>query len=321
MGASEQIAIGFDVGGTAIKSAVVRRNESKVEIIAQERYPTDLIGSIEGFIEYLVGQCIAYRAVENVQAVGIGFPSCVEWSTGIVSQPPNIPWWKEERYSLRDVLGARIGLPVSLDNDANCAATAELIVGMGRRISSFLFVTVGTGIGGALVCNGELYRGNHGCAGEVGHVIINMDAALEDPSYRTGVLERYVGRDAIIARARAALRRYPNSIMSQYGECLDVSAIGQAALKGDQAAVEVLQQTAAILGLGLVSAMAVTGIEHVILAGGIAGLPDIFYHELQATIRRRVLPVIREHAIVYRSSLGSQAGVIGAALTALGNQQ
>lgn len=73
MGASEQIAIGFDVGGTAIKSAVVRRNQSKVEIIAQERYPTDLIGSIEEFIEYLVGQCIAYRAVGMCRQSGLDF--------------------------------------------------------------------------------------------------------------------------------------------------------------------------------------------------------------------------------------------------------
>lgn len=320
MDTSQQITVGFDVGGTAIKSVVVRHGESKVEIVAQERYPTDTIGSIEEFIEYLVRQCMVYRSMWDVQAVGIGFPSCVDWSTGLVSKPPNISWWGQECYPLRHVLEAQVELPITVDNDANCAAIAELMVGIGRYLDSFIFVTFGTGIGGALVFNGNLYRGDHGCAGELGHLVINMDAAQEDPPYRTGILERYVGREAIIARAHAALRRYPDSIMSQYGERLDVAEIGQAAQRGDQAALEVLHQTATILGLGLASAMAVTGIHHAVIAGGVAGLPDFFYDVLQTTICTRAIPAIGRLATVLRSSLGSQAGMIGAALVALENR-
>ncbi|MCX8051522.1 MAG: ROK family protein [Chlorobi bacterium] len=314
-----RVAIGFDVGGTTIKAGVVASDVGgKIEIVASADVATDALSAPSEFVELVADQCRKFCiAYPEIEAVGVGFPSCVAWEAGTVSKPPNIRWWSQDDYPLRDILCAQIGLPVSLDNDANVAAFAELQVGVGRSLRSFLLVTLGTGVGGALVLDRKLYRGDRGGAGEIGHMIYEPTVPPQNPMWRTGILEAYIGRDAIVARARQILGRDPSSALSQLGDALDVAEIGAAARAGDRVAVETIIETAHIFGIGLASALALIGIEHVVVTGGIAGLPPLFYEETLATLRQRAIPTIAERVMLYRSPLGQTAGIIGAALLAL----
>ncbi|MCX7929391.1 MAG: ROK family protein [Chlorobi bacterium] len=317
-------AIGFDVGGTRIKAGVVRYDATHriAELADVVSVETISLSSIQEFVA-LIGKLInSFRhSFPGIRAVGVGFPAIVDWHKGIPAHPPNIPWWGQERFPLRDVLIEQLGMPVSLDNDANVAAYAETILGYGQQWSSFLFVTLGTGVGGAIVLGNRLYRGERGCAGELGHIIVDIAAPLESPTFRSGILERAVGRIGIIERARQKCQLYPDSALLTYGQSLDVEHIGKEAQHGDCAAIETLTETAHILGAGIASALAVVGLHRVVVAGGIANLPEPFFDELQATLRQRALPPIAAEVAVVRSQLGSFVGVIGAALQVLAESQ
>ncbi|MCX7936332.1 MAG: ROK family protein [Bacteroidota bacterium] len=314
-------SVGFDVGGTTVKAAVVRCKSREVTVVTTAAYPTIAIATVEDFINLLAEQYAAFvKAYPEIGGLGIGFPACVHWKEGIVTTPPNIGWWDKEEYPLRTVLEKQLQVPVALDNDANAAALAEMIMGAGRQLNSFLFVTLGTGVGGAIVLNRQIIRGERGCAGEIGHMIIDAHEESVQPSWRRGVLERFIGREAICQRAYAAIERYPHSILSQYGNNLDVIHVSSAAEAGDNAALDVLRETARFFGIGLASALAILGIEHVVVAGGISQLPPLFYDVVHQTILERALPAISTHVVIHRSTIGSYAGVIGAALLTQGEE-
>ncbi len=318
LGSEQRLAIGIDVGGTNIKAGIVRFDRDSAVIVEHAHHPTGVLRSIEEFVQFVTELiqtwCDRYPSVE---AVGIGFPACIDWQTGLIFNPPNISWWNSQQFALSSELFHRLQRPVVVDNDANAAALAEYWLGVGRQWRTFLFVTLGTGVGGAFILDGRLYRGDYGCAGEIGHLIINAQAPLDTVPYRTGVLECYVGRDAIIERARRIAADFPDSSLAVQHDNLDVEAIGHAALHGERAAIAVIEETAELLGIGLASAVAVLGVAHIVVAGGIAGLPDRFFHAVERTLRQRALPALAEKIEVVRSTLGNTAGVLGAALLAI----
>lgn len=317
---STRVALGFDVGGTTIKAGVVAWDGIDASIVATCQHPTETLCSPDGLIAWISQQCERWQSeYPAVEAVGIGFPACIEWESGIVAHPPNIPWWPNQPFPLRTELSERLSLPVMLDNDANVAAHAECLLGYGRRWPWFLFVTLGTGVGGAIVADGHVFRGERGFAGELGHVIINACAPLRSPAFRTGVLEEYVGRAAIIERVQALLAEDPTSVL--HGVALDVDAIGRAAEAGDRSARRALEDVGRMLALGLASALALLGLERVVVGGGISQLPPLFYEHVCALLRQHALPAIAERVTVVRSMVGPDAGILGAALLALGVQK
>ncbi|GIV56393.1 MAG: sugar kinase [Candidatus Kapaibacterium sp.] len=317
---STRVAIGFDVGGTSIKAGVVAWDGIDARVVATCQHVTETLRSADGLIAWIAQQCERWQSeYPAVEAVGIGFPACIEWDSGIVAVPPNIPWWPDVPFPLRTALFERLSLPVALDNDANVAAHAECLLGYGRQWPWFLFVTLGTGVGGAIVAGGRIFRGERGFAGELGHVIIDARAPIRSPAFRTGVLEEYVGRAAIIERVQALLTEDPTSAL--HGGALDVDAIGRAAESGDRLARRALEDVGRILALGLASALALLGLERVVVGGGISQLPPLFYEHVCALLRQHALPAIAERVTVVRSMVGPDAGILGAALLALGVQK
>ncbi len=313
---STRIAIGFDVGGTSVKAGAVAWDRRIPHVMASSHQDTESFGSVDNFIEWVLDRTLQWKAeLSIVEAIGIGFPACVQWHTGTVTVPPNIPWWPAHPLPLRQIIQQHISLPVALDNDANAAAYAECILGYGRQWRSFLYVTLGTGVGGAIVLDGHVYRGERGCAGEIGHIVIAADASPRDPLYRTGVLEEYIGRAAIIERTKALLPSYPNSVL--HTDMLDVDRISHAAEQGDEAACRAIQLVAHTFALGLASALALLGLEHIVVGGGISALPELFYEHVRVVLKQHSLPAIANHVTVVRSEIGASAGILGAALLAL----
>lgn len=281
----------IDVGGTGIKYGVVDANgvtvwEDSIPTLADEGRQA-VVGRI----------CDVVRRIEqrsaDVAAIGLGVPGIVDPDTKHVQAPPNLPGWDDV-----DLLSSIRGVtskPIDIENDANAAALAEAHMGAGAEHPNFLYATLGTGIGGGIILNGQLYRGPHGDAGEIGHIIMDAWAAegARDPRpFRTAVLEDHVGNAGIVQMARQA----GHNVHSVH-EITDEA---------------VLREAGRVIGIGMCTAMAVLGLRVLIIGGGVSQAPFII-ESITATIKHRAIPTIAANAIVLPARFGAHAGLFGAA--------
>ncbi len=304
--------LGIDLGGSHIKSAIVSHDG---EILHHRSEPTYVEQGYEAILTSLKRIITSLTAeFPDITAVGIGVPGVVT-DSGVVRVAPNFPDWKD--IPVRAYLQQHCPLPIALDNDANVAALAEAEVGAGAQVSDFLFITLGTGVGGCIISGGSIFRGERGGAGEIGHVIIHETAHAPDgkPSYRAGALEEYAGRLGIIELAKEYALQYPHSLLHSV-EDLDVHHISDAVEKGDEAAIACFRRTGQLLGTALTSAMNLLDIRIVIVGGGISQAHPLLLESTLDTIRLRALPTIAEEAEIRLAHFSHTAGVIGAAMLA-----
>lgn len=307
-----RMIIGIDLGGSHIKAAVVSRTG---EILHHLSEPTHVEQGYQSVLEALRRIINTLRIdFPDTSAVGIGVPGVVT-DKGVVRVAPNFPDWID--IPVRSYLQQYCPLPIALDNDANVAALAEAEVGAGAQVSDFLFITLGTGVGGCIISDGAIFRGERGGAGEIGHVIIHETAHAPDgkPSYRAGALEEYAGRLGIIELAKEYALQYPHSMLHSVEE-LDVHHISDAVEKGDEAAIACFRRTGQLLGTALTSAMNLLDIRIVIVGGGISQAHPLLLESTLDTIRLRALPTIAEEAEIRLAHFSHTAGVIGAAMLA-----
>jgi len=237
-------------------------------------------------------------------SIGIAFPSVVH--RGITYNCPNIPGFHE--FDLQGALERALpGSRVVIENDANAAAIAEARLGAGRDHPDFLYVTLGTGVGGGVV-NGD--------AGEIGHIIVSSEqrvasseqrvASSELPSYRQGVLEEIVGAAAIV-------RRYNQALGTRHQAPGTVADINTSAINGEPLAQQILEETGYWLGIGLCSALTTLGLRVVVVGGGVS-MSDIILEGALDTIRERAIPSIAENIVLKRAHFLNDTGIVGAAL-------
>jgi glucokinase len=278
--------LGIDVGGSYIKHAVVTPQGTPLD---EQRCETP--NSPSGIID-TIKHCIAQRP--RVTAVGIGMPGVVD-ATGCVHHPPNIAGWTS--VPLQFLLHQELGIPVVVDNDANAAAMAEVRFGKPPS-NTFIYVTLGTGVGGTIVVNGEVFRGATGGAGEIGHVIVRCDdtSTTTGHPWRAGTVEEYVGARALEAAA---------------GCTIDVLA--QHVHEEQPAALAIIDEAARVLAAGLASVMAVTGIPSLVIGGGIAQALPKLVHRCSSMLQSRALPSLAQSLCVAPATFGNHSGVIGAA--------
>lgn len=301
--------LGIDVGGTNLKIGVF---DSDITLLdkRQEFTPSDFEPS------YLIRRLVLLineQIIKNddIQAIGIGFPGVIT-NKGEVLISPNLPQWKN--VPLLDELRHYVKYPIYLENDAKTAAIAEMIAGNGKDFNNFIYITLGTGIGGAVIINREIFRGETSNAGEIGHVIINAFEKNPDrQAFRTGVLENYAGREAIIERAR---RKLLNTNQFDF----DVAEISTLANMGDDVAIEIIRETGYLIGIGLVSAVNLFDIPNIIIGGGISN-SDILIKEITSTIQRRALPHISVSLNVKKAYFSGNTGLFGAAMLAKHNYE
>jgi glucokinase len=302
--------LGIDLGGTNLKAGIIDDSGELVFKSSQPTYavngPESVINEIKQIFEELV---VKYP---NLKSVGIGVPGVIS-GDGIIKVSPNLPGWIE--LPLKKLLLDKISLPIAIDNDANAGALAELELGSGRNTENFLYVTLGTGVGGTIIYNNEIFRGESGGAGEIGHTIIdaNRHSDNSDRSYRLGALEEFIGRKKIIALALELLPEYPDSILNQ-NHAPDVSAISDAVYNDDPAAVACFRKIGELLGIGLASAMNLLGISVAIIGGGISMSHPLLIDTALETVKKRALPTIASVAELRLARFTKDAGVIGAAI-------
>lgn len=309
---AQATTIGLDVGGT--KVAGVRLEGMTVAARAEQ--PT-VKESAEALLEQMAAIADELGAAAS-DGVGAGVPSAVEWPGGRVIASVNVPF---RDFPVRDLLAGRLGVPVAVDNDATVAALAEAHRDDGSIVANLVMLTLGTGVGGGIVCDGRVVRGATGAAGHLGHqiVIAARDGELADEGFpRPDSLEAIAAGPALDALAREAAR-------SGEGELAEVLASGrepsgrdvvEAARRGDPRSIALLSLYARRVALGVANAIHSFDPDEVVVGGGVSAAGDLLLEPLLDAVRSLILPGVGTRTTVRLARHGSDAGAIGAALLA-----
>jgi glucokinase len=303
--------LGIDIGGTNLKYGVLN---SRNEFVSQNTQPTNAAKG-KNYLITLILKIIKNHLDKyaTINSIGIGLPGIVN-PGGYVYIAPNLPGWND--IPLGDIIREEIGeeIPLTFDNDSNTAAYAEMKIGAGVGLSHFIYVTLGTGVGGTIIANNQIFRGEFGGAGEIGHLIINAFERLnKGKPFRTGILEEYVGKNQITEYAVKYLKTQPNSLLNYY-ERPDPYFITDAIKKHDTAASDIFKNIGYILGIGLSSVVNLLDIKTIIVGGGLSQSHPVFFEAALQTIRDRALPSIADRVEIVPAKYSKDAGVIGAAL-------
>jgi glucokinase len=316
--------VGVDLGGTNIVCGAMPEDGSRE--IAMRSQPTFseqgaeiVVQRIAQMIEDVIAVTIAETgaAREDFAGVGIGAPGPLDREQGLVIVAPNLGW---SNFPLRDRVSALVGIPATLDNDANCATVGEWWVGGARGGRNVVGMTIGTGIGGGLILNGQLYHGASDVAGEIGHMTIDSTGRrCKCGNY--GCLEAYTSGPAIAERAREALRGFEDgsSILMQLVESrperITAQTVYDASGRGDPVALEVVRDTAHFLGAGIANLLNIFNPDVVVVAGGVTQAGDALFEPLRAEVRRRAFKPAVEACRIVPGTLPGSAGVVGAVAT------
>jgi glucokinase len=310
------LTIGVDVGGTKVAGGLVD-DDGAILARLQRATPTRASESTRDAIIEVIRELSTGSAAE---AVGVGAAGFVDEKRASVLFAPNVPGWRNE--PLRDVLERELKLPVVVENDANAAAWGEAEYGAGRGEDFLVVVTVGTGIGGGIILDGELFRGRYGVAGEIGHLVIEANGRPCGCGNR-GCWEQYASGNALLreARWRAAESRDKATVLLDLGDGTPEGVSGvdvtEAARKGDPVATESFESVGRWLGLGLADLAAVLDPGRFVIGGGVSAAGDL----LLAPARRAFAESLtgrgqRPVALVLPAELGNAAGIVGAAALA-----
>lgn len=309
-----------DVGATSVDVALTNLDAEPLMHLEEALDVGEGPAKVLPRISALVERALAESGIERsrVKGLGIGVPGPVEFSTGHPISPPIMPGWN--LYPLREFFENEFGWPVFVDNDVNIMALGERWAGLGRTTSNFLFVKLGTGIGCGIVARGQIYRGADGCAGDIGH----MQAVTDGTPCRcgnTGCLEAVAGGLALARAAEEAAhtgRSAAMALLLRERGALTAADLALMLHRGDPVAVEIVRGAGAQIGGVLAGLVSFFNPNLVIIGGGVANVGDILLASIREAVYRRSLPLATRNLQVQRSSLGSAAGVIGAAAMVLG---
>ncbi|MFZ1080980.1 MAG: ROK family protein [Candidatus Kryptoniota bacterium] len=306
--------IGIDLGGTFIKAGAVSE-EGKILFETSLPSNADLNpGAVVHQIANAVGIIKEKFANDKVLGVGIGSPGMVDLDGGTVKYPPNLANWTVFR--LGDETSKLIGEPVRVENDANAAAVGELKFGAGKGMKNFIMITLGTGVGGGIIADGKVFRGEDGGAGEIGHTTIDYNGPLCNCGNR-GCIEAYVGRKHLSRRVAEQLKSHPESLINKLidgdVEKLEPKIISEAANKGDEFALQIWKEAGIYIGTALSSAINTLDITTLIIGGGVAKAGKPLFDSIEKTTIAKVFPSVKPRVRVLSAKLENSAGIIGAA--------
>lgn len=310
--------VGVDIGGTNLKAGLVDENGV---LLATQKMKVASIADDDGLAWTVVSlvQELAHTvniSVSDVASVGVGVPGTVEIRSGSINYTCNLPL---RNVPLRKLFHRYLSIPLYIENDANCAALAEFLVGAGRDSKRFVTITLGTGVGAGIVHNGKIYHGANGMAGEVGHMVIQR-GGLPCPCGRHGCWEQYASATALKRMTAAALAAHPHSILAQVVAENEGRVSGQsafiAARRGDPVGQQVCDEYVDYLACGVVNVVNIFQPDTLAIGGGVSNEAE---EQLLLPVQRRVaresIPCGRDRRTrIVKAELGNRAGIIGAAL-------
>ena len=312
MAKTDKYAVGVDLGGTNIKIGIV---SDKGKLVKNISVKTDANGGPKKVISNIIKgiEEILSKNKYKIQGIGIGCPGVVSIKKGIVENAPNLPGWKNVK--LGPIIKNKFGFKVHLENDANAAAIGELIFGAGKKINSFVMVTLGTGVGGGIVFNKKIFRGEFGAAGEIGHISIDVNGPKCNCG-STGCIEAYAGNAYLKEQMRSELRNYSDSkvwnLINNDLDSVSPRLIQAAAKDNDSYAMFFIERLGKRLGTALASLSNSLDISTFIIGGGVAGFGKPLFDATLTAISQRVLIPLRQRVLVIPAKLKNEAGIKGA---------
>lgn len=302
------LTIGIDFGGTSVKIAVVYQSHiiDLASPVATQEFdgPADIV---EAMVEIVEELRVRHPAVA---AVGVGMPGFVNFERGAVYNLTNVPGW--ESVPLKRILEDKIKLPVVVDNDANCMAFAEWKCGAGRGFQHVIFAALGTGVGGAVIANGQMIRGACHGAGEIGQTSIDYNGRTGHYG-NLGALEEYVGNNEMAAKAREV---YAAAGISKTLEQCAPAALAAAAHRDDAIAIAQWQDAGRMLATAIMNCCWLLNPEAVVIGGGVARAGELLFAPLKEHLFAQLSGPFADHLMVLSAVFGHEAGIIGAAALA-----
>jgi glucokinase len=301
-GVEDALWIGIDVGGTKVAAILV---DAMGTVCAFTEVPTNK-ATPKGFIEQIsavIRQLVGDRGVKQVAAIGVGLPGQVNPVEGTTFSPFNLGW--SERVKIKEPLEHIFNIPVYVDNDLNTAILAEWRQGSGKGQDNFCYATIGTGIAVGLVLGGKLYTGSHFLAGELGHITVDPTARPCSCGSR-GCLEELVSGPGIVRSYNEAVRNKQNAPFTRAEQVFSL------AREGDAQAMQVVQDTAKYLAIGLNNLAALYDPDVIAIGGGISEAGDIFFNQLDLQLKTWLSGVVDTSLRIIPATFRSHTGVIGA---------
>lgn len=313
---AENFVIGVDLGGTKLVAGAVDDAlgvRHRVHRSARGEDQATVLATVVDAVEE-----VRRAAPGEVAAVGIGIPSLIDQRTGVAVMAVNLPL---HDVAFADVMTERLGLPVFVDNDANVAMLAEHRFGAARGASVAALLTVGTGIGGGLVIDGEVFRGAIGAGAELGHMVVDVDGPpCQGNCPNHGCLEAVASGSAMAREALRVARAVPASGLGRAlaaGREISGMLVTELAHDGDAAAREVVALIGARLGVGITSLVNIFNPEVVVVGGGVIAAGDLLLDPAREVVAARALRPSRDEVRIVRAHFGAESGMLGAAALAL----
>lgn len=309
----KDLFLAADLGGTNLRLAAV---DSTGSIVFRNRKQTPSDGSQEDILNIIrsaIAECVdELKGEYRFLSLGAAVPAIVNSTEGVILRSPNLPELNDLR--LADLFANEMKMPVVLENDANAAAVGERWKGASRSVRNSIQVTLGTGVGGGIIIDGELVRGVDGTAGEIGHIAVEPEGYPCGCGSR-GCVEQYSSATAVVRMAKELMPVYPETILRSSLK-LSPLDIYNAGIAGDALSLEVFRLMGTYLGIALGGLVNVLNPEAIVIGGGASAGWDLFIGPLRAEIKRRAFPHPAERVRLMRSELGDDAGILGAAFLA-----
>lgn len=295
--------IGIDLGATNVKIGLLnsqgkilkRINLATKNFAGRYKLLAKIVETIRNILEE------NKLHTKDILGVGIGLPGPIDFQNGIVDYLPNIPGWR--KFPIKRWFISKTGLPTFVDNDVNLIALAESRMGAARNSNNMICITLGTGVGGGIIINKNLYRGSSFSAGEVGHMPITENGPRCNCGGR-GCLERFVGNRRILDKAK---RKFKNNNIS-------LENLSALARKGNPKALAIWREAGKHIGIALSGVVNLLDPDKIVIGGGVAKAGKVLFEEIRRTIKSRAMPTQAKTVKIVQAKLRDQAGILGAAI-------
>ncbi len=310
------LVAGFDIGATSIDLGIADFSGKLLvrysEPASVKDGPIKILGQACSLLEKMLKD--SNLSSEKLNGIGIGVPGPVDFSAGTLVSPPIMPGW--DRYPIIQTVQQWFpSANVVVDNDVNVMALGEIYQGAGKGVDNLIFVKIGTGIGAGIVCEGKIYRGSSGCAGDIGHISVDKSGPLCHCGNR-GCLEAVAAGPAIAERSLIAAQAGKSSILlklyEKNGKVLRSEDVGDAAREGDALAVEVIRESGQFVGDVLDGLVNFYNPGVIVIGGGVSNLGNLLLSSIRQTVLNRSTPLATRDLHIVFSEIGPNAGVIGA---------
>lgn len=310
----KNLLIGIDIGGTTVKIGLITNSG---EILEKWEIPTntseggkEIIGDIWESIETKLDIMGIHKS--SVLGIGVGAPGFIDADSGFVSEAVNLGW---KNVQLAELLKNKSGLDVFAENDANVAVLGENWTGGGNGALNMMAITLGTGVGGGIIANGNILNGSSGMAGELGHIVIE-EGGHQCNCGNKGCLETIASATGIVRQAMELIPQFPDSrLAARFNSTETISAkdVFELAAGNDEASVKIVKHTADVLGKVIANMGVIINPSVVLIGGGVSKAGDLLISEIRVAFERHALPKVIDTCEIRSAQLGNDAGIIGAA--------